>query len=126
VHSQSLSSFPFLLSSRPHLIFLIALLGLKPKKNRPLLSLPYPLLNLPNTGCGAECYTRAECNTILYDPLPSRQEPALYLYECVLYVRVRVCVCDPDMALLAPLYQHSPLVSLLQIIKRTVFFVLAM
>jgi hypothetical protein len=105
VHPQFLFRFPYVLSTpRPHFIFLVALLGLKPKE-QVFCSLLYPL-NLSNTDYGAKCYTRAECNTILYDSLPL--EAALYLYTSVLYVCVRVCVCDPDMALLAPIL-NTPL-----------------
>jgi hypothetical protein len=97
---------------------LIASCGLKTKKGL-YCSLLYPLLNLPNTNCGADGYTRAECNTILlYDHPHSLHY--IYTSTCVYVTLTRHCW--------APLSTFFSSVSLLQIVKRTVFFsfVLAM
>ena len=81
---QFLCYSPFLLYyPRLHLIFLNAPFGLKPNEEASC-SLLYPLLNLSNKDYGAKRYTRAECNTILYDPRSLR--------GCIIFIYVSVSV----------------------------------
>jgi hypothetical protein len=77
------------------------------QKNRPLV--PYSILSsIYQTQITAQNAIPAQ-NVIRYSTIPFPQSlHYIYIRVCVLYVRVRVCVCGPDMALLAP-FLNTPL-----------------